>query len=320
MNHSKCLVLGGFGFLGMHLCESLARENHSVVSFGRKPNFYINSATNIEWFAGDFHNPNDLYKAIKGCSIVYHLISSTTPAKSNINPIQDIQSNVEGTLKLLEIALAEGVQKVIFVSSGGTVYGKPQSLPIIEDAPTNPICSYGISKLTIEKYLHMHHVLHGLGYCILRVANLFGERQPLKKGQGAVGVFMEKALRGEAVEIWGDGEVVRDYVYVKDVADALVSSMYYDGEQKLFNIGSGVGRSLNQLLFSLEAVMNCSIKKNYKPGRPVDVPINVLDISLAKKYLGWHPKTDWVTALDQTYQWMLTNMSYSSISNTYQKP
>lgn len=313
MNFKKCLVLGGAGFLGRHLCAALAQQKQDVRAFTRNPDLRVdfqeqNSQEQIEWFIGDFNNPDDLYKAVQGCHVIYHLISSTTPGTSNLDPVKDIQCNLEGTLRLLKIAQTEGVQKIIFVSSGGTVYGIPQSIPIQEDAHTNPICSYGISKLAIEKYLYMYHVLHGLNYCVLRVSNLFGEYQVLTKGQGVVGVFMAKVLRGESVEIWGDGEVVRDYIYVQDVITALLRTLHYEGEQRIFNIGSGVGRSLNQVLSSLETVINCNIKKIYKPGRALDVPVNILDISKATEYLKWSPKTDWMYALHKTYQWMLTTL------------
>lgn len=313
--NKKCLVLGGGGFLGMHLCESLLKENYAVASLSRTPCWNLNIAKELEWFIGDYHDEGSLRQAIANCDIVYHLISSTTPAQSNLNPIQDIQSNVEGTLQLLDIALAEKVEKIIFVSSGGTVYGKPKKLPIFEDAVTNPICSYGISKLTIEKYLHMYYVLYGLDYTVLRVANIFGERQPLNKGQGVVGVFMNKALKKEAVEIWGDGEIIRDYIYVKDVVSALINSIYYGSDEKIFNIGSGIGRSLNQLLVSLETVMKCNIQKKYRTGRKVDVPVNILGIDLAKKHLHWTPEADWILALDQTYRWMQNNLSNSNAGN-----
>lgn len=304
MNYDKCLVLGGSGFLGLHLCEALAKTNQPVRAFSRNLAVSSDLPNQIEWLNGDFLNENDLHQAIQGCDIIYHLISSTVPATSNLDPTKDIQTNVCGTLKLLEIAKAEGVRKIVFVSSGGTVYGIPQSSLIPEDAPTNPICSYGITKLAIEKYLQMYHYLYGLDYCILRVANLFGERQSSAKGQGAVGTFMMKALQGEPVEIWGDGEVVRDYIYVHDVTDALIKAANHSGEQRIFNVGSGCGQSLNEVLASLETVFNRPIKRIYKPGRAVDVPVNVLDISLVKQHLQWSPKTDWIEALVKTYNWM----------------
>ena len=138
------------------------------------------------------------------------------------------------------------IRKFIFVSSGGTVYGIPQEVPIKESHPTEPICSYGISKLAIEKYMNLFHLLHGMEYCVLRLANPFGERQRVAAAQGAVTVFLDKALRNEEIEIWGDGSVVRDYFYVSDAVSAMTKALAYEGSSGVFNIGSGVGQSLNR--------------------------------------------------------------------------
>lgn len=304
MNSKGSLVLGASGFLGSHLCEALSAAGQSVRAFGRSQVPLVLGAGKVEWAIGDFCDRAALEDAVTGCDTIYHLISTTVPESSNRDPIYDLRSNVEGTLQLLAIAQEAGVRKIVFVSSGGTVYGIPRSLPLHEDAPTQPICAYGISKLAIEKYLHMYAAVHGIDYCVLRVSNLFGERQPLKKRQGVVGIFLAKALRGETIEIWGDGEVVRDYVYVQDVAAALVKAGQYRGPETLFNIGSGQGYSLNQVLDSLEAVLEAPIDRIYKPGRPIDVPVNILDISRARQVLGWQPETDWPEALKKTYAWM----------------
>ena len=130
---------------------------------------------------------------------------------------------------MLEVAQKNNIRKVIFVSSGGTVYGIPQEVPIKESHPTEPICSYGIGKLAIEKYLNLFHLLHGMDYCVLRLANPFGERQRVAAEQGAVTVFLDKALRNEEIAIWGDGSVVRDYFYVGDAVSAMTKALAYKG-------------------------------------------------------------------------------------------
>lgn len=304
MNAEKCLVLGASGFLGSHLCEALIKNKQKVRAYSRTQKIDANLPSSIEWITGDFLSSQNLHEAVYGCDVIYHLISSTVPATSNLDPMYDVQCNVIGTLKLLEIAVAEKVRKIVFVSSAGTIYGIPTFLPIKENMPTNPICSYGISKLTIEKYLYMYSELYGLDYSILRLSNPYGEKQSATKIQGVIPVFMKKILDQEPVEIWGDGEVVRDYIYVHDVIDALLKAKEYVGEQRIFNIGSGNGRSLNQVLLSLEKIMDQKVERLYKPQRKIDVPTIMLDISLAQEHLKWTPQIDWEKGLAKTHEWI----------------
>jgi UDP-glucose 4-epimerase len=180
----------------------------------------------------------------------------------------------------------------------------PRVTPIRESHPTDPISSYGIHKLAIEKYLHMNHALYGLDYRVLRVANAYGERQRTDKAQGAVAAFLERALRGEPIQIWGDGSVVRDYVYAGDIAHAFLQVVQYQGQERVFNIGSGQGVSLNELVDAIATVIGRRPGVEYTPGRQFDVPINVLDISRAQQHLGWQPRTRLIDGLRRTYEWM----------------
>ena len=258
----------------------------------------------VEWVDGDFVNIEDLTEALNGCDIVYHLVSTTLPKTSNDNPAYDIETNVIGTLHLLEQAKKNRLHKIIFISSGGTVYGIPQEVPIKEIHPTNPICSYGIGKLTIEKYLHLYHFLYGLDYCVLRLSNPYGERQRVSGMQGAVAVFLNKALKNETIDIWGDGSIIRDYIYIEDAMDALVKVISYRGTERLFNIGGGQGLSLKDIIASLEVLLGRTVKYRNMPARPFDVPANVLDISKARDELKWEPRTTFSEGLRRTYVWI----------------
>ena len=301
---ASCLVLGGAGFIGSHLAEALLQAGHRVRIFDRPhldrlPAFLQRGE--FEVFTGDFLNPRTLSPALEGSEIVFHLVSTTLPKTSNDNPMYDVESNVMGTLRLLELCRQQGVRKVVFASSGGTVYGVPRSVPIDESHPTDPICSYGIHKLAIEKYLQLNHRVHGLDYCVVRPANLYGPRQRLDIAQGAVAVFLDRALRGKPIQVWGDGSVVRDYLYVGDAAEALLKAAAFEGEPRLFNIGSGAGTSLTQLIKEIEALLGRAVPVEYTAARSLDVPANVLDASLARRHLGWAPRTSLAEGLRRTH-------------------
>lgn len=303
----KCLILGGAGFIGSHLAQGLLAEGHEVRIFDR-PNLVLpaelRADPRIEWFEGDFLNQDDLARVVPGSEVVFHLVSATLPKSSNDNPVYDVESNVMGTLRLLDIARTNGVRRVVFASSGGTVYGLPHTLPISETHSTEPLVSYGITKLAIEKYLHMYHALHGVDYCVLRLANPFGERQRVSAAQGAVAVFLHRALHGETIHIWGDGSVTRDYIYIQDAIGAFVRALSYQGEQRVFNIGSGQGLSLNEILAAIEKLLGRPVARTYEHGRKFDVPVNVLDISRARELLGWQPSVDFHDGLVKTLAWM----------------
>jgi UDP-glucose 4-epimerase len=302
-----CLVLGGAGFIGSHLAEALAQQGRRVRVFDRPhvdrlPLFP--RAAGFEVFTGDFLNPRALAPALEGVEVVFHLVSTTLPKNSNDNPVYDVESNVLGSLRLFELCREHGVRKLVFVSSGGTVYGVPRAMPVAEDHPTEPISSYGIHKLTVEKYLALAHRLHGLDYRIARPANLYGPRQRLDTAQGAVAVFLDRALRGQPIQIWGDGSVVRDYVYIADAVDALLRLASFDGAQRIFNIGSGKGSSLNQLVAEIEKLLGRGVRIEHGAPRGLDVPANVLDASLAERHLGWRASTPLAEGLRRTCEWL----------------
>ncbi len=303
---ASCLVLGGAGFIGSHITEALVQSGHHVKVFDRPhvDRLALLPREGVEVFTGDFLNPYALASALRNTDIVFHLVSTTLPKTSNDNPVYDVESNVIGSLRLMALCREHAVRKIVFVSSGGTVYGIPKSLPVTEDHPTDPICSYGIHKLALEKYLQLAHRLHGLEYCILRPANLYGPGQRLDVSQGAVAVFLDRALQGLPIEIWGDGSVVRDYVYVDDAVDAILKAAPYTGAQRIFNIGSGKGTSLNQLVAEIEKLLGRPVKVNHAATRNLDVPANVLDPALARRHLEWSATTPLDEGLRRTYEWL----------------
>lgn len=299
----RVLVIGGAGFIGSHLVDRLIPEGMLVRVLDRMPPDMSPSwikTGQVEYIAGDFVDHSAIDAAVKDVDVVYHLVSTTIPATSNIDPIFDVQSNLVGTVSFLKAGVAAGVKKVIFVSSGGTVYGKTLSIPIKEAAPTDPTCSYGITKLAIEKYLSLFELLHGLEFVAFRLANPFGEKQR-SGAQGAITAFMQRIATGQPIEIWGDGSIVRDYIYIDDVIDALIRGLQYKGQSRIFNVGSGEGRSLNEIIETLRLITGRAFEVAYTASRSLDVPRNVLDISLAKQELGWKPKTEWEDGLRKTW-------------------
>lgn len=308
----KIVIFGGGGFIGSTIADRLLLEGHALRIFERprvEPYRKFKEGEPVEWMAGDLSSIHDVNAAIQGVDAVLHLVSTTLPKNSNDDPIYDVQSNVVATLQMLNAMVAHKVPKIIFISSGGTVYGNPVYLPIDEKHPTDPLSSYGITKLAIEKYLQMFERLHGIKAITLRVANPYGERQRIETAQGAVGVFLHHALENIPIEIWGDGSVTRDYIHVSDVAEAFVAALAYTGKLGLFNISSGLGTSLNQLLAMLETTLGKPIERRYLAGRAFDVPVSVLSNALAREELGWVPQTAMPAGLSRTAQWMTRKLS-----------
>ncbi len=305
-SRSRSLVLGGAGFLGGHIVEALLEQGRGVRVFDRipRPARSAVAGPDVEWYEGNFGNRGDVAAALDGCDVVFHMVATTLPKGSNDDPVHDLESNLLPTVRFLDAAVRHGVKKVIFASSGGTVYGIPRVVPVPEDHPTQPLCSYGIHKLAIEQYLYLYHALHGLQYCVLRLANPFGERQRSDASQGAVAVFLDKALRGGDVTVWGDGSAVRDYVYVRDVASAFCHAAALPAETGVFNIGSGQGLSVNALLDAIEDLLARPVPRRYLQGRAFDVPVNVLDIRLATETLGWRPRFTFRQGLERTLEWI----------------
>ncbi|MGK7907106.1 MAG: NAD-dependent epimerase/dehydratase family protein [Synechococcus sp.] len=299
-----CMVLGGGGFIGTALCQRLLREGAKVKAFGRSRSF-PDLLAGVPFIRGDFADVSKLAQVLEQTDIVFHAISTTTPAASNINKVDDAQTNLLSTLHLLESCRELGVSKIVFLSTGGGIYGPGVDVPTPENADTSPICSYGIIKLAIEKYLNLFHHLYNLDYTILRLSNPFGIGQHSRKNQGVVAAFLKQAVLGQPLTIWGDGEVVRDFIFIDDVIDALVRAATYRGQHRIFNIGSGEGRSINEVVACIKTLLGSPIKCTYKPGRSADVSKSILDVTLAKQELRWQPQTPFDIGLERTYRWLL---------------
>lgn len=302
----RCIIYGGGGFIGSHLCDELLKAGYDVTVFDKLNFSKINIQhilNDIRVIEGDFNNEADIIHSLKDADYVFHLVSSTLPASSNENPEYDAESNLISSLRLFKECVNNKIKKVIFLSSGGTVYGIPDKIPVDEKYFSNPICSYGIIKKTIEEYLFLYRHLHGLNYNIFRLSNPYGERQNPFASQGAVGVFINKAIKGEEIQIWGDGNVIRDYIYIKDAVYALALAIKNKSDSRVFNLSTGEGHSLNDILKIIKENTHSGIKVKYLPARNIDVPVNVLDNSLLRKEFSWQPETPIKKGIQMTYNY-----------------
>jgi UDP-glucose 4-epimerase len=304
---TRVVLLGGAGFIGSHLAEELLSKGYRVRVFGKTTGDWSNIAAiadRVERVQGDFHNEVDVRRALEHCEIAVHLVASTVPATSNLNPFYDVETNLVPTLRMLDVARSLRVRRLCFISSGGTVYGRAATIPIPEDHPTEPLCSYGITKLAIEKYIALYRQLFGVDFVICRLSNPYGERQRTVGAQGAVAVFLARLFAGQPIEIWGDGSVVRDYVYVKDAVRAIRLVLEQNSDERIFNVGSQIGMSLNDLVRQIQQVTGKLPDVVHKPGRSLDVPISILDTSRLRRVTGWAPEWSFESGLLNTWKWM----------------
>lgn len=292
---TACLIFGGSGFLGSHLAEALVDKGYDVKVFDNFKNGMANLKTiidKIEIIRGDFFNETDVFGALKDIDFVFHYISTTTPATATKDPIYDIESNIIGSVKMFQCAVKNNVKKIIFPSSGGTIYGEKANVPCRETDPVDPVNPYAISKLTIEKYLHYFNYTYGIDYTIFRYSNPYGERQNPFGKQGVIPIFLNKIKHDEKPVIYGDGSMIRDYIYIKDAVDATIAVLEKKTKEKVFNVGSGKGTSLNELIEIMSGVVGQKVIPDYIKDTGVYIPKIILDISRIKKEVGWKPKVD----------------------------
>jgi UDP-glucose 4-epimerase len=268
--------------------RELVSRGESVIAVSRTPPHGARQQL-VNWRMA----PNNLDgwgQLLEQVSTVYHLAWSSLPQSSNDNPLRDVSDNVLGTLRLLEAAKRCCLPRLVFASSGGTVYGALSSVPANEQHTTNPRCAYGISKLAMEKYLALYQELWSLNCVALRISNAYGPGQKVRRNFGAISTFAARALKGEPIRIFGDGSIIRDYIYIDDLVEALIAAGNRHEGPRVINIGSGIGRSLNDIVALLASICT-KVEVIYGAERNLDIPVSVLDISLAKRVLKWEPRT-----------------------------
>lgn len=299
----KVLVIGGCGFIGSHIVDKLLAAGHDVRVLDRRPEAFRENLPQVDYRFGDFTDSFQLLEAMEGVNAVIHCASVTVPSTSNIDPINDISGNLIATVRMLELLRKHHIRRFVYLSSGGTVYGIPKTDPVRENHPQHPISSYGIVKSAIEKYLYMEQELHGLQPVVLRASNPYGPRQGHMGIQGVIGTYLWKIARGDQIEVWGDGSIVRDFIYVEDFADLCVLGITGDASG-VFNAGAGVGASVNEIVDAVRVVTGQDVQPVYKQGRSYDVPRIVLDIERATQTFGWTPSLDLTEGLAKTWAWI----------------
>ncbi|GAN79610.1 UDP-glucose 4-epimerase [Acidocella aminolytica 101 = DSM 11237] len=319
--HNCHLIIGGGGFIGRHVGLALAHKQERVILAGRRrPDFFekIKFPKNVMWMDIDMYN-TDWEACIENVDIIHFYAWGSLPSTANLNPKSDLDLNVGALVSLLDAVRKRGYGRVVFSSSGGTVYGPPRQVPTPETHNLAPINAYGASKATAEIYLNLYKNLYGLDCRIARIANPYGAGQDIEKGLGAVTTFTNKALKNRPIEIWGTGEVIRDFIHISDVTEALtlLSMKNIQQQNSVFNIGSGTGTSLNKIITALEHRLNRKLHVVYKPSRSFDVPSNVLSIQSMKKTFNWRPQV----TLDDGLGRMLTDLAeHPDISRLHTDP
>jgi UDP-glucose 4-epimerase len=283
MKRDGVLLLGGAGFIGRALTGRLAREKMVVHTLGR-------------------HQEDQLEHVLPQCGTVVHLACSTTPGASAACASLEL-GNLTLTLRLLDLLKGQPETHLIFFSSGGTVYGNPQTLPVKEDCSIEPLSNHGASKVSQEAFCGALRA-RGHAVTILRPSNAYGPGQTVKSGFGLVRTVLEHARLGTEMEIWGDGGSVRDFIYIKDVVEACARLVSLPEDDGTYNLGSGKGHSVNEVLGVVEGVTGRPVKRTYRPARAIDVRSIVLDISRLETRLSWTPQVALEEGVEESWEWL----------------
>lgn len=303
----RCILIGGAGFIGTHLAKKLCFLGEDVVSVGRKE-IKNSAAKNFLYLKGDCNDTNFLESIIREGDTVIFLAYNSIPKTSFENPTKDIEDNLPLAISIFTAAAKKKIRRLLYISSGGTVYGKTDyHIPIKENAPTNPISPYGISKLAIEKYANFYGEMYQIPFNIIRPANPYGIYQEPFKGQGFISTALASIIKNKEITVYGMHGTIRDYIYIDDLVDGIITilfSNYAHGE--IYNIGTGLGYTNFEVLEIIKNSVDWNEKEtpiNIKAVRNFDVPYNVLDSSLLKN-LGWKPTIQLQDGIKITWDWI----------------
>jgi len=300
MSEPRVLLLGGTGFLGTALARRLVREQWEVCVVGRR---VVNSTMpGVVTRQASLDDVAMLRELLPTYRTVVHLASTTTPGSSAHSPVRETEENVLPALRLLEVLAEFEPVRLIYTSSGGTLYGNPAVLPVAEDQPLWPLSNHGVGKVAVEGFLRVYGRQHGDRVTILRPSNVYGPAQPLREGFGVIRTMLEYVRRGEAMEFWGDGETVRDFLFVEDWVEACWRVLAPEAAVGVYNVGVGEGCSLNSLRAVVERVTGRELRVSWQPARAVDVRGVVLDSARLRAATGWAPQVTLEEGIRQMWE------------------
>lgn len=305
----KVLLIGGTGFIGQHLVGACLAAGMRVRIADVVPNSDTWAAMGVEYCQGDYRVQTFLDDILSGMDMVVHLVHDTMVLSLDCNMESEFERNIQPAVRLMDACCAHSVKRLLFISSGGTVYGKTLTdLPIPEDARTSPISLYGTSKLMIEKIGFLYCIQKSLPFIVARPGNAYGPGQQPFRGQGFIATAMASAIQGLPLQIFGDGSVVRDYIHASDVADALVALLFQGRVGETYNVGTARGTSLRELLegYIVPALTEAdyTLDVRYMPARGVDVQYNVLDNSKILNSTSFVPQVELNAGIKQTLDWL----------------
>ncbi len=296
------LLLGGTGFLGTALAQRLVKEQWEVCIVGRR---LINKAIpGVVIHQASLDDAGMLRELLPHYRTVVHLASTTTPGSSVHSPVREAEENILPTLRLLEVLANFEPIRLFYVSSGGTLYGNPIALPVIEDQSLWPLSNYGVGKVAIEGFLRVYGGQHNKQVTILRPSNVYGPKQPLCEGFGVIRTMLEHVRQGNAMEFWGDGETVRDFLFVEDWVEACWRLLALEAPVGIYNIGAGEGCSLNSLRAVVERVTGRELRVRWQSARWMDVRGIVLDSTRLRTTTGWMPQVMLEDGIRQMWNWL----------------
>ena len=305
----KVLVTGGAGFIGSHVCDRLAEAGHEIVVLDDLSTGHIeNLNPRARFYQMDLGSPwlDELFRIEKPEAVI-HQAAQASVRRSVQDPVFDARVNVLGITALLQASVKHGVRRFLFASTGGALYGDADVVPTPEEYPTLPVSPYGASKLAGEVYLRTFHALHGLSYAALRYANVYGPRQDPHGEAGVVAIFARRLLAGESIRINGDGRQTRDFVFVKDVAEANTLALE-SSEVGSFNVGTGKETDVNTVFSILKRLSGSDQPEQHGPALAGEQKRSVVDANKLRKKLGWAPATDLETGLTATVNYFRTQV------------
>ncbi|WP_321894977.1 NAD-dependent epimerase/dehydratase family protein [Paraburkholderia heleia] len=307
----SCLI-GGAGFIGAYLSDALAASGRDVISVGRRAPALAGAHPRVQYVAVNTDDRDALRNVLCECDEVIDLAYATVPKTSFSDPIFDLQANLPRTVALMDdLAQMPRLKRLLVVSSGGTVYGHADRLPISEYAPIEPISPYGITKLTIERYALMYHRLHGLPVVVVRPGNPYGPGQRPFRGQGFIATAMGNVIKGSEVVVFGERGTVRDYIHVRDVAAGMRAALECGAVGEVYNIGSGIGRSnldILGLIRPLAEANGLSVEVRHEPERSFDVAANVLNFGSLLSCSGWSPQVSIAAGMKEMWEALVNHV------------